>query len=262
MNSKYINSYGIICLKFNNSKLINIFKLLNSNNINNNIKPINIKIINFIINNTELLLVKKKYTLYFIELIKGNYNPDNIKQIMFLLNNITLYELNMIKLIEFKEIWIKLFNKVNKQYKIAENKFKKIFNIILQYEKINNHDNLWEIPKGKLDENDNTNLNCALREFYEETQIKDIQINNFKYTMHFIGTNGKYYNYIYYLGMYTKNRLYKSYINSKEIDNIAFFKLRDILNNKCNCIRINDIKQLIYHLINLFYYTGKVYNML
>jgi len=72
----------------------------------------------------------------------------------------------------------------------------------------------WEFPKGRINSNEK-HLECSLREFEEETGIKNVFINVIEnilpFEENFIGTNYKSYMYKYYLS-YMK---YEDYIKTK-----------------------------------------------
>ena len=95
----------------------------------------------------------------------------------------------------------------------------------------------WGFPKGRrnIAESD---LNCAIREFEEETGF-----NNTQYTMlsyieplieNLIGTNGKQYRHIYYLAITYQNIIPKidkvNFHQSEEIGDIGLYNYEDTLN--------------------------------
>jgi len=83
----------------------------------------------------------------------------------------------------------------------------------------------WGYPKGRKDKNEST-LECAMREFYEETNIditKIIIINEINpIEENLIGTNGIQYRHIYYIAE-TKENINLENKNNNEIGNVGFF---------------------------------------
>ena len=142
------NSYGIICCKKN--------KLTNKN---------------------EILFIKKKNTYAYISFIKGIYMSDF--DILCLLNKMTLDEKLTILSLDFKLIWYKCFlsySEFDKKINKLKRKFDKLkekengkylYNLI---KKSSNVDLIFEIPKGHCNKNE-SNINAAIREFYEETNL-------------------------------------------------------------------------------------------
>jgi 8-oxo-dGTP pyrophosphatase MutT (NUDIX family) len=124
---------------------------------------------------------------------------------------------------EFSQSKIK-FNKLKIGYYIR--KSEKLLCINIQYLMDNTQclsEREWEFPKGrrKLYE---TDLNCALREFEEETAINrnmitlDEQFKQFEEL--FIGKNKFRYRNVFYLASYNRDNLNESFYNSQNYDQI------------------------------------------
>lgn len=161
-------------------------------------------------NRIEILMVKKRYSYEFINFVLGRYQMHNKKNLCDMFNNMSFAEKIDIFGMQFENMWYRIWiNNPTKQYNILniyknidktmkmnhymndsdiykcfkqkKNKFEKNFgdNISLLRNLIINSSNseiMWEIPKGKL-ENNETCIDCAIREFYEETSIKH---NNYR----------------------------------------------------------------------------------
>ena len=268
-----ILSYGLIIIrikntwlnKFNNELIKNFFinKYTNNNNYNNykyvkindyldknyiaNKKKDDIKIYyDEVIKNLDFCMIRRKYTVNYIQLLRGQYDELAIDKLILLLSRLTDEELNKIKTKEFEELWNDLWmsstksNKIQNEYNIAKNKFdflKKYLNNILNKIKTNYKNPEWEFPKGRRNDNEN-NIDCALREFEEETGIKKdniIILDKINPVIENInGLNDKKYKITYYIGI----------LKDDNID----IKLDE--NNIYHKIEISDIKFLNYYETN------------
>ncbi len=152
-------------------------------------------------NNVEIILIKKRYSYAYFSFIFGHYKKSDSKYLKYLFNNMSFSEKVDILGMQFNHMWYRIwlnnpekhFNLIDmfkhsskdnmstaeiyKSYFQKKNKFEKNFasdsgkklrNIIQQS---TDSEIIWEIPKGgrKLTE---TDIDCAIREFYEETSIK------------------------------------------------------------------------------------------
>ena len=241
-----ITSYGIFCFKLNeykelfNKKInnINYYDLDNNYNINiSNILKFNKynKIIQF-------LLVKRKHSLNYIDFIRGKYDIDNINNLLILFNYMSTAEIENIKTNSFNILWNELWQSTanNKQYSyerdVSEKKFNELVNnnILKQLiEQCNPYDTPeWEIPKGRKDYNE-TNINCAVREFREETSFdgNDYNILDCINPIHdtFIGTNNKVYKHVFYIGQ-ANNIDVKPCVYNNEIDEIKWCNWEEAVN--------------------------------
>lgn len=253
--SEPITSYGIIT--WSNTIEQNLYsddsmKLLLKNftptdsliniNLNTNIK-------------NKYLMIQRKNTMSFIDIIRGKY-PSNYKEQQAILktyiNEITYLEKELFLTKTFSEIWDYLW--LNKASKVYKNEFKEAsykyscLNIIEIIEKYNvscyDYPELG-IPKGRKNVNE-TLIQCAQREFEEETGYSrsDYTLLKKSFQEDFIGTNNIPYRHIYYLAK--MNPVFKPpFIDKKnivqygEVSNLGWFN-----NEECEyIIRPYDIKK-------------------
>ena len=283
-----ITSLGIIAIKpneegiyekfknfFNNEKYYNLIK---SNTMNNNI----LLEIDKYRENFKFLLIQRRKTLGYIEFLRGRYNESNYDEIVNLFDQMTKNEINDILTKNFLLLWQDLWknNIDNKYYKNEYDesfkkfqivKFKKdliksLENIVLDYDSPE-----WGFPKGRriyLEKN----INCAIREFEEETSLtsKDyILINNIPPIQEtFYGTNEVLYRHIYYFALCKSDltvTLNKDNPNQmEEIGNIGFFSF----NECCSLIRNyhverqNILNETFIFLSSILKYNFKLNNSL
>ena len=185
-----ITSYGIMCYYIKNSKI-------------------------------KYLMIQRKDSLCYVEFLRGYYDLDNIKYICNLFKYITPYEKKKIFVNDFDNLWKNLWfhyniNKFKKDYNKSKEKFNKLkegYNhndefIDFQYIFDNSKNNVeiyneteWEFPKGRRNINEE-NINCAMREFEEESGLKKENIkiiNNKSYEETYIAINNIRYRHIYYI---------------------------------------------------------------
>jgi 8-oxo-dGTP pyrophosphatase MutT (NUDIX family) len=217
-----ITSLGIICIKMDKEKMDKcIDKLVHKEefdvknnivvNINNN--PIDETNINILNSDIEYLIVRRKHSLGYIEFIRGRYDVNKKESIFHLISQMSPEEIEFLKTKEFKELWEEVWKKTsyNKMYlKEMEDsleKFKLLNDAKFFDQEFVKHysEPEWGFPKGRRNQNEK-NLKCALREFYEETGIvkSNLLILNkfFPISETFHGTNGVLYKHIYYIALY------------------------------------------------------------
>lgn len=193
----------------------------------------------------KILMIQRKDSLCFIEFIRGKYDVYNYKYIQVLINKCSIIEKNKLLNNTFsklwKELWLIDYNNYekNNDYMKAYDKYnllKKGYNdknnneisleILIKKSKTNYVDSEWEFPKGRRNR-DETNLQCAKREFMEETNYDEndyILIKNVNpFTEDFIGENKIRYKYIYYIGL-LKNYDKDIYIDKNNINQITEIK--------------------------------------
>lgn len=287
-----ILSYGIICINLKNQSIYdfyiskykfpdNIQQLKNicvnkyiQKNINcNNRKDLDLYQ-NKIINNTEYLMVRRKFTYNYIYIIRGMYDL-NLEMIIKSINLLTKSEYEKIVSSNFDDLWTDIWGKNGfktnflNEYNHAKEQMRFLRNYILPQisHKINitfDHPE-WGFPKGKRN-NDETNLECAKREFEEETGLTEENyvlldrlyplVENIK------GSNGINYKHVYYIALFNKN----TDLNNIKIDKSKpNYEIGDIglynINNSMELLRDYNIerKELINNLKLFFTYNTRYY---
>lgn len=219
-------------------------------------------------NEVKYLMIQRKDSLSFMEFVRGKYETSNIDYIKKLLMNMTITERQMILNNKFEDIWNYVWyqnetnvNKNNKEfinskikfYTLNENNFLK--NYITSIKSIYNEQE-WGFPKGRRKMRE-TDIDCAIREFYEETRIvkDDLKIISdiIPFEEIFFGTNGIMYKHLYYIA-----KLENLDVNIK-IDNDCLEQIREI-----RAIRWYNYNDVISHIkiynterIELFKFANK-----
>ena len=271
-----ITSWGIILINLTNiDKSINHIENINIKNKIFNIFPQNYKELenlSLYMNNIRFLLVQRRHSIGFMDFLRGKYKIDNIDQINSLFQYMNKNEIKMIGELTFDELWSEMWNNdtnyinnLKKEYYYAKNHFEKLKNgdgvdlnlnfFVDNISPLYNF-NEWGFPKGRKDKNEST-LDCAMREFSEETGIdkNNIKIiNNINpIEENLIGTNGIPYRHIYFVAEISDNEL-PDISNNNEIGNIGYFNfnetqqlIRDYHFEKKNILQ----KLYMYYLENL-----------
>lgn len=140
----------------------------------------------------EVLLVKKRCSYNFVAFVLGYYNKKDEKRVKFLFSGMTHAEKVDILSLKYAQLWYRVmlhypdYTDINcdrmskgdiSTYVKKKNKFEAAFvsdgGNKLRYiiNGTHNTELMWEIPKGRKCKNEMT-LDCALREFREETNIR------------------------------------------------------------------------------------------
>jgi 8-oxo-dGTP pyrophosphatase MutT (NUDIX family) len=172
----------------------------------------------------KFLMIRRKDSFGYIDFIRGKYSTNNLGQLNTIIDEMSLDEKNRILTLPFETLWNEMWGESNIQYKNEEysskKKFENIRQGILFNEKITTLKDIvsmsdtkwreteWEFPKGRRNQKEK-DLDCALREFEEETGISktDIKIieNVLPFEEMFIGSNHKSYKHKYFLAFMEKS---------------------------------------------------------
>ena len=226
-----ILSYGIICLNLND---VNIDEFcISKYKFPNNIQQLkNICIIKYIQKNIscnnkkdldiyedkisksiKVLMVRRKHTYNYIYLIRGLYSIE-LESIIRSINLLTKTEYNNIMTKDFAELWVEIFNNNNNtpEYKKANDHFNLLKTYIIP--QISHRINIiyvypeWGFPKGKRNNNE-SNLECAKREFEEETGLNESNYTLLDRLFPLIeiikGSDGIDYKHVYYIALLNNN---------------------------------------------------------
>lgn len=202
------------------------------------------------------LMVQRKDSLSYVEFIRGKYNIKNRSYVMELFSLMTEEERKGIACTNFESLWQNMWCKsicdenrnFTKEYKEAYDKFEMLRNgyylksgheviyFDLKYILANTtsryNETEWGFPKGRRNINEG-DINCALREFKEESGIgaKSIQLcNQMKcFEEVFSGTNKVRYKHVYYIAKYVSDSSIEVSIDPKnkqqckEIRNVQWY---------------------------------------
>ncbi len=237
--NSYITSYGIIAYKKENNGTI------------------------------KYISIQRKDTISFIEFIRGNW--DTLTKVKFYLSEMTHYEIVKLRTMTFYELWENMFlNKKSRvyltMYTECKEKFESIDIISLtDYHYYNNtrySTNEYTFPKGRKSNYLETDLDCAIREFIEETGIQkeSIKINNniLPYIDIYHSVNNKEYRIIYYIAeIIAPIELKIDYTNISqygEVKSVELLSLKEIYNkirgyHTCKRTIIYKLDKLIKELL-------------
>lgn len=172
------------------------------------------------------LMIRRKNSFGYIDFIKGKYSINNIEQIQNNIDEMSNYEKTILGSQPFDFLWKQLWcenanlsNYKNEEY-VCCKKFDAIKNGImidnqlitlrelLENSKTSWTETEWEFPKGRKNYQER-DIDCALREFEEETGIpkESIQIieNVLPFEEIYVGSNHKIYKHKYFLGLIKNN---------------------------------------------------------
>jgi len=238
-----IISIGIICIKINiddldMNSIINFSKRIQNNFIFsmdeiNKLKIIKQKLdlLTFenIDDHIEYLMIRRRNSLNYVEFIRGKYDIYNLDYLIKCFNFITIEERNMIKNNNFNTLWNDLWgdkaNNMDTEYIDSKDKFsllkngfflkKNEVNLYISLDKIlqetvyNYYEPEWGFPKGRRNSKEK-NIECAKREFEEETLINTDNINILNLSPleeTYIASNNLKYKHIYYISQIKNNNI-------------------------------------------------------
>ena len=173
------------------------------------------------------LMIRRKNTFGYIDVIKGKYNINNDKLLISLIDMMTNKEKNDILNNNFETLWNNMWLYPNRY----PNDTKKIFNNnitkirkYIQESKTEWLEPEWEFPKGRKNIKE-SEIMCAKREFIEETGIKNISIINnvIPYDEMYIGNNLKCYKFKYFIGYISDFNIDISNFQKTEVSNVKWF---------------------------------------
>jgi len=172
-------------------------------------------------NGLQYLMIRRKDSFGYIDFLRGKYNQYNFEHLQNIFNEMSVDERTHIKNNNFDTLWKTMWGTVNTslQHKLEESSSNKKFDA-LKAGILDDNSNLitidtlidkaattwpeteWEFPKGRRNFQEK-DLDCALREFEEETGLAraDIKIleNVLPFEEIFIGSNHRSYKHKYFL---------------------------------------------------------------
>ena len=155
--------------------------------------------------NVKMMMVRRKDSMAYTEFLRGKYEVAELDYVKKLLSNMTSTEHTALKTLEFDQLWTNHWgvgrDHHSKEFEASKEKFVKLdFSILLESSYAETE---WGFPKGRRF-NRETDMNCAIREFSEETNIPRESYSvcqNIVLTETFAGTNGIMYKHIYFIAL-------------------------------------------------------------
>jgi len=167
----------------------------------------------------KFLMIRRKDSFGYIDFIRGKYSPHNVEQLQHTIDEMSCTEKQRIKDMTFEGLWTQMWGGATTgQFRGEESISSKKFDMISNGVNVNNNtynlnkmidvsqtswcETEWEFPKGRRN-NHERDIDCALREFEEETGYskEDITIveNILPFEEIFIGSNYRSYKHKYFL---------------------------------------------------------------
>ena len=259
-----ITSCGIICINIKNLPIKRLETFLYNKFID--IQDFNYKNLNFLNklykykDDIKFLLIQRKHSLSYIEFIRGRYNEKDLNNLIYLFSLMSKSEIENIKNNEFQILWDNLWRKTarNKNFIKELNNSKVKFNYC---RKNNLFDNLnttyetpeWGFPKGRRNRFEK-NLDCAIREFEEETNYKNYILYNRINCIDevFKGTNNIDYKHIYYLAGSDSDNI-ENINDIYEIGNIGWYTYDETIQlmRQYDVTKIDIVNQIYFFIITV-----------
>lgn len=204
------------------------------------------------------MMVSRKFSLGFVDFVRGKYNVYDTDGIKHLFEQMYPHEIAYIRNYSYDDL---LYMFLNIKNQTKEEFISKIYegyhsgdycdakvkhellatspdvplslHFYVRYTKPHWHTPEWGFPKGKRNLKFETDINCACREFEEETGYGQIdyhildKVEPFK--EYLIGTNGHKYRHIYYVSVDNTSGSIKSDFDTFEIGEIKWFTFAEAI---------------------------------
>jgi 8-oxo-dGTP pyrophosphatase MutT (NUDIX family) len=229
----------------------------------------------------QIILIKKPTTYHFCEFVAGHYRKSDDAHLKKLFNNMTYHEKMDILSMKFAVMWYRMYkvtpeqvfshsnNFYTKQYMRKKAKFEVSFlhDSGIRLKKLMadtvNAETLWEVPKGRRQENiDEGLINAAIREFSEETLIDRRKYQMLWHLKPYIETYsdfGTTYQNIFYYADITNNDLSWEpnivFSNGQQISEVSAVRWCSFVDIKAMRLDPNTHRRLV----NMFKKMAKKY---
>ena len=197
----------------------------------------------------KILMVQRKDSLCYIEFIRGKYDVYNLPYIQTLVDKFSQGEKEKVLYNSFDELWKTLWVldeividtlKFRSDYLKGKDKFEKLRQGFTYHKSGDTFDlaefvrrsatdypgSEWEFPKGRRNTGE-TNKECAIREFREETNYDSSDYTLFTNMApldeEYMGENRVKYKHVYYVG-YLTNLEKEVYVDSENPDQVSEIK--------------------------------------
>jgi ADP-ribose pyrophosphatase YjhB (NUDIX family) len=153
-----------------------------------------------------ILMIRRKDSMSFAEFMRGKYEPTDLDYLGRLVKNMTLKEQSAMVCEPFEVLWKQLWgdDRMTSDYAVSREKFNQLNRLELMLNNLSSYiEPEWGFPKGRRMRGE-TDLDCALREFGEETNIPReafVVLRNIVLEETFMGLNGIRYRHVYFVGL-------------------------------------------------------------
>jgi 8-oxo-dGTP pyrophosphatase MutT (NUDIX family) len=189
-------------------------------------------------------MIRRKDSFGYIDIIRGKYSMSNMIQLQTIVDEMSIAEKERLTTTSFSSLWKQMWGDTshyNNEDISASKKFDNIKKGINEdgltlYELIRRSttswsETEWEFPKGRRERKEKE-IQCALREFEEETGIEKNKIkiieNLLPFEETYIGTNHKSYKHKYFLA-FTKDKTYLNNFQKSEVSKIEWKTYEDCM---------------------------------
>lgn len=190
----------------------------------------------------QILLICKKNTYSYNKFVHGKYSSKDRGALINLFSGMTIDEKIDIMSLNFAQVWYRSWiNHIPKNsiYYTSKSKYENTFatdnGLLLRklLEKSKTAKKVWEIPKGKKKNKNESDIQCAVREFHEETgiHVKNYKIYPAKRTYSYIDEGQKYVNtyYIAFTRMQSEPTInFSNKTQLEEVCDIRYCTMEDI----------------------------------
>jgi ADP-ribose pyrophosphatase YjhB (NUDIX family) len=210
-----------------------------------------------VVSEINVLMVRRKDSMAYTEFLRGKY--DNEEYIKTLLSNMTHDEHIKLQTYTFDELWTQHWgvgrDHHSREFEASKEKFAN-----LKLKDLCNtgySEPEWGFPKGRR-ANRESDMECAIREFSEETNITResyVVCKNIVLTETFVGTNNIPYKHIYFIALLRKpvNLKNMSAIQKREVSAIEWKSIPDCRNlTRPHYIQRSEMMDSFERIINSF----------
>ena len=184
-----------------------------------------------------ILMIRRKDSMSFTEFMRGKYEPENTDYVSRLVKNMTLKEQANVASETFETLWRSLWgeDRMSADFAVSREKFNRLDRYALVRDNLSEYtEPEWGFPKGRRARGE-SDLDCALREFAEETNIPRnafIVLKNIILEETFMGLNGIRYRHVYFVALLKQPGLVDlkqkfTAMQRREISGIAWKTLAD-----------------------------------
>lgn len=160
------------------------------------------------VSDVSVLMVRRKDSMAFMEFVRGKYDIANEEYIQRLVTNMTQSEQAKLVTHPFQTLWGQLWGNGrdthSPEFYDSKDKFEQLDRAALVAQHPSVHiEPEWGFPKGRRMRGE-SDVDCAVREFHEETNIPReayTVCKNLTFTETFTGTNNVQYTHVYFLAL-------------------------------------------------------------